>query len=84
MFNYNSMLNNLVGVPFFYSDKETGVGWDIEIFEVYRESMFDFVVVVLTDNIRVKLSHIDLVRGPEQIFKRIYETYEKEIGELNG
>ena len=83
MFNHNS-LDHLIGIPFFYSDKETGIGWNIEIFEIYREAMFDSIVLVLTDNIRVKLSPLDMVRSKETVFEKIYETYEKQIGELNG
>jgi hypothetical protein len=83
MFNSNS-LNDLIGIPFFYNDKETGVGWNIEIFEVYREAMFDSTVIILTDNIKVKLSHLDMIRGAERVFQKLHDSYEKQIGELNG
>lgn len=81
MFNHSS-LDQLVGKSFFYDDEETGIGWNFHIFEIYREAMFDSVVLILSDNIRIKLSRLDIVRGPECIINKIYNGYKESINNL--
>ena len=82
MVNFDSF-NHLINIPFFYNDKETGIGWNIQIFNIYREADFDSIIVILTDNIKVELSHIDMVMGPEKVLEKILDSYEKQIGDLN-
>lgn len=72
----------LVGQKMFYSDKETGVGWEIEVFDAYHSMERAGVNLILTDNIRVNLSYIDNVRGYNHIIDKIMEKYENEINNL--
>jgi len=78
LYNWNQ-LEVLVGQKFWYSDQETGIGWDVEIGEFYRSHGDGRLVFILTDNIRVPIGYLDIMRGPERVVKKLIETYRNSL-----
>lgn len=72
----------LDGLKFFYSDEETGIGWNIEVFETFRAAERDSVVLILTDWIRVELDRLDLMMDFSSIVDKILKGYGKLIANL--
>jgi hypothetical protein len=77
-------LSNFIGKPMFYNDKETGIGWDIEVFDVYKSADTASTRIIITDNIVVEISPLEMVMGQKTVLKKIHAEYAKQIGELNG
>jgi len=78
MFKYR----DLVGQTFNYSDKATGTGWEIEVFHSFRNETDYGTILVLTDNVQVKMERFDTLRGTTHIINKIIESYGKAMNKL--
>jgi len=78
MFKYK----DLVAHKFMYSDKLTGVGWEIEVFETFRNESDNATVILLTDNVRVEMTRFDTIKGSSHVINKIMESYGNAMNKL--
>jgi hypothetical protein len=70
-------LDGIIGVVMPYENG--GVSWEIEVFDGFREQHSDSIVFVTTDEVRVKIGMLDMIRGKNHILEKIYDTYHKSL-----
>lgn len=59
----SSTIDRLIGMPFFYADEETGIGWTSKIDSIERNYLSDSYTVELSCGTLVEMDRIELANA---------------------